>query len=423
MKLVMKILRKFFKKLGPGVITGSADDDPSGIATYSAAGAQFNLKLLWSALFTLPLMVVVQEMCARIGLVSGQGLVKTFKLVFNKKVLFIAVFLLFIANTFNIGADLGLMSASVKLLFPNASFYLLIAIIAITSLLLEIFISYKTYFHILKWLCLSLFAYWLTAFLVVADWGEIFKNAVLIHWEWSKEYLMILVAFLGTTISPYLFFWQSSEEVEEEIGEGRTTVKERRGASKKEIKSMRLDVWLGMIFSNLTTFFIVITTAETLHQNGIFNITSAADAAAALKPLAGDLTYFLFTLGIIGTGLLAIPVLAGGVSYAISEIFNFREGLSLKWRKAKGFYLIMAIAVIFGALMNFIGLNPIRALIYAAVLNGLSAPIFIFMIIKTANNQKIMGEFKNSRLVNFFGWLTFIFMAGAGVSFLLSLLF
>ena len=333
-----------------------------------------------------------------------------------------AVALLFLANTFNIGADLGIMAASVKLLFAPASFYLLIVVIAIISLSLEIFISYKTYFHILKWLCLSLFAYWLTAFLVVTDWGEVLKNTVLIHWEWSKEYLMLLVAFLGATISPYLFFWQSSEEVEEEIKQGKTTIRERRGATKSEISKMRLDVWLGIIFSNLTTFFIIITTAETLHRNGIFNISSAADAALALKPLAGDLTYFLFTLGIIGTGLLAIPVLASGVSYATSEIFNFREGLSLKWRKAKGFYLIMAIAVIFGVLMNFIGLNPVRALIYAAVLNGLTAPVFIFMIMKTANNTRVMGEFTNSRLINFFGWLTFVVMTGAGLAFLISLI-
>jgi NRAMP (natural resistance-associated macrophage protein)-like metal ion transporter len=418
----MKILRKFFKKFGPGIITGSADDDPSGIATYSQAGAQFSLKLLWSALFTLPLMVVMQEMCARIGLVTGQGLAKTFKSVFNKKVLVGAIILLFFANTFNIGADLGMMSASVKLLVPASSFYLLIVVIAIISLLLEIFISYKTYFHILKWLCLSLFAYWLTAFLVVTDWGEVLKNTVLIHRSWSKEYLMLLVAFLGTTISPYLFFWQSSEEVEEEISEGRTAVKERRGASKKEITKMRWDVWLGMIFSNLTTFFIIVTTAETLHQHGILNISSAAEAALALRPLAGNLTYLLFTLGIIGTGFLAIPILAGAVSYAIAEIFNFREGLYLKWRQARSFYLVMATAVVFGALINFIGLNPIKALIYAAVLNGLSAPVFIFMIIKTANNQKVMDKFKNSRLVNFFGWLTFIFMTGAGLAFLISLI-
>ncbi|MCX6786009.1 MAG: divalent metal cation transporter [Candidatus Komeilibacteria bacterium] len=419
----MKIIGKFFKKLGPGIITGSADDDPSGIATYSQAGAQFSLKLLWTALFTLPLMVVVQEMCARIGMVTGQGLAQTFKSIFSRRVLLGAVVLLFLANIFNIGADFGIMASSIKLLLPSASLYFLIIAVAVISLLLEIFISYKTYFHILKWLCLALFAYWLTALLVVTDWGEIFKNTILPHLEWHGDYLMILVAFLGTTISPYLFFWQTSEEVEEEIGQGRTTIKERRGATKEEISNMRRDTWMGMIFSNFTTFFIVVTTAETLFKNGLYNITSAAEAAMALRPLAGDLTYFLFTLGIIGVGLLAIPVLAGSAAYALAEIFNLREGLFFKWRQAKGFYTIIGLAILTGVLMNFIGLNPIRALIYAAVLNGLTAPVFIFMILKAANSQKIMGQFTNSRLVNIFGWLTFIFMAGAGLAFLGSLVF
>ncbi len=418
----MKILGKFFKKLGPGIITGSADDDPSGIATYSAAGAAFNYKLLWASLFTLPLMVVVQEMCARIGMVSGQGLAKTFKAVFSRKILLASVLLLFLANTFNIGADFGMMSASLKLLSPKVSYYFLIVLVAAVTLFLEIFLSYKTYFHLLKWLCLSLFAYWLTALLVVTDWPEVLKSTFIIHWVWSADFLMILVAFLGTTISPYLFFWQSSEEVEEEIALGRSNLKQRQGASKKEISQMRADVWSGMIFSNLATFFIIVTTAATLHQNGIWQINTAAEAASALRPLAGDLAYWLFALGIVGTGLLAIPILAGGVAYALAEVFNWREGLSFKWRQARGFYAIMAAAVVFGCLMNFLGLPPIKALIYSGVFNGLSAPIFIFMILRTANNESIMGKFKNSPLVNFFGWLTFIFMATAGAAFLISLI-
>jgi len=417
----MKIISRLFKSLGPGVITGAADDDPSGIATYSAAGAQFNLKLLWSSFFTLPLMVSVQEMCARIGMVTGKGLLKNFKVIFSRKFLLLAIVLLFLANTFNIGADLNMMSASVRLLLPMIHSWWLVVILAILSLVLEILLSYPTYFRLLKWLCISLFAYWLTAFLVVGDWWEIVKNIFLIRFEMNTPYLMILVAFLGTTISPYLFFWQSSEEVEDEVVAGRKTVVARQGASKSEISQMRFDVWVGMIFSNLTTFFIVVTTAVVLHRYGIYQVNTAAKAATALRPLAGDFAYYLFTFGILGTGLLAIPVLAGSVAYAMAEILNWKEGLSLKWRKAKGFYGIMSIAVLFGVLMNFAGLNPVKALIYSAVLNGLTAPIFIYMIIKTANNKKIMGKFGNTILANIFGWLTFALMTVAGIAFLVSL--
>jgi len=310
----MKIFRKLFKKLGPGFVTGSSDDDPSGIATYSVAGAQFNLKLLWPTLFTLPLMVAIQEMCARVGMVSGQGLARIFQKVFSKKIIFPAVFLLAIANIFNIGADLSMMADSVKLLVPALPAWPLIILVAAVSIFFEIFISYKVFFRLLKWLCLSLLAYWLTAILVVSDWSQVIGNLFVIHWVWSKDYLLMLVAFLGTTISPYLFFWQSSEEIEEEIDKGRGTVKQRKGATKNELSAMRFDVWIGMLFSNLTTFFIVVTAASTLNKYGITKIETAAQAASALRPLAGDLTYFLFTLGIIGTGLLAIPILAGSVS-------------------------------------------------------------------------------------------------------------
>jgi len=416
----MKIFRKLIKKLGPGFITGSSDDDPSGIATYSATGAQFNLKLLWPSLFTLPLMVTIQEMCARVGMVSGQGLAQILKKVFSKKVIFPAVILLAIANVFNIGADLSMMADSIKLLTPSLPLWPLVILVAAVSIIFEVFISYKVYFHILKWLCLSLLAYWLTAILVVSDWSQVIGNLFVIHWSWEKEYLLMLVAFLGTTISPYLFFWQSSEEVEEEIEEGKTTIQQRKGATKKEVSAMRLDVWIGMLFSNLTTFFIVVTTAATLNKYGITKIETAAQAAQALRPLAGDLTYFLFTVGIIGTGLLAIPVLAGSVSYAVSEVFNLKEGLFLKWKEAKGFYVIMALAVIFGVGVNFLGLRPITALIYAAVLNGLTAPVFIYLIIKVANSKKVMGNLANGWLSNVLSWITFALMAGAGVALIVS---
>lgn len=417
----MKIVSRLLKSLGPGVVTGAADDDPAGIATYSTAGAQFDLKFLWSTFLTLPLMVSVQEMCARIGMVTGRGLLKNFKIIFNRKVLLLSVVLLFLANSFNIGADLNMMSESVRLLMPFIPSWWLIIVLAVLSLVLEILLSYPTYFRILKWLCLALFAYWLTAFLVVGDWGNVIKNIFLIRFELNTPYLMILVAFLGTTISPYLFFWQSSTEVEDEMLIGRKTLKTRKGATKNEISQMRFDVWAGMIFSNLTTFFVIVTTATVLHRYGIYEINTASDAALALRPLAGDFAYYLFAFGILGTGLLAIPVLAGSVAYAMAEILNWKEGLSLKWKKAKGFYAIMSLAVLFGVLMNFFGLNPIKALIYSAVLNGLIAPLFIYMIIRISNNQKIMGKFVNSKLVNFFGWLTFILMVSVGVIFLFSL--
>jgi len=416
----MKIFRKLFKKLGPGFVTGSSDDDPSGIATYSAAGAQFNLKLLWPSLFTLPLIVAVQEMCARVGLASGRGLGQVLKMVFGKKVIFPAIFLLAIANIFNVGADLSMMADSLKLLAPALPLWPLIILVAAVSVVLEVFVSYKTYFHFLKWLCLSLLAYWLTAILVVTDWTRVIGNLFVIHWIWEKEYLLMLMAFLGTTISPYLFFWQSSGEVEEEIDKGRGTIKQRKGVTKKELSAMRFDVWLGMLFSNLTTFFIVVTAAATLNKHGIFKIETAAQAASALRPLAGDLTYFLFTLGIVGTGLLAIPVLAGSVSYAISEILNFKEGLFLNWRKAKGFYAIMALAVFLGVGVNFLGLKPITALIYAAVLNGLTAPVFIYLIIKAANSRKIMGNLVNGWVSNLLSWIAFVIMAGTGLALVIS---
>lgn len=403
------------------MVTGAADDDPAGIATYSVAGARFNLKLLWSSFFTLPLMIAVQEMCARLSMVSGRGLASTFKLFYGKKVLVLAVALLFAANTFNIGADLSIMAASVKLLWPGASALLVIILIAAVSLILEIILSYRVYFHLLKWLCLALLAYWATAALVVTDWGEIFKNLLWIQWEFSRDYWLMLVAFLGTTISPYLFFWQAGQEMEDEINEHRGTIALRKGATAAEIGKMRFDVFSGMIFSNLTTFFIIITTAATLHQAGIYNITSAADAASALRPLAGDAAYLLFTIGIIGTGLLAIPVLAGSVAYALAELLKWREGLSVKFKKAMGFYLIMAAAILTGVLMNLFNLNPISALIYSAVLNGLIAPLFIAMIIKSANSRHLMGDLKNGPWSNIFGWLAFAVMTAAGLIFIISL--
>lgn len=419
----MKIYRKLVKKLGPGFVTGSSDDDPSGIATYSAAGAKYNLSMLWLSLFTIPLMVAIQEMCARLSMVTGVGLAKVFRNVCNRRLILLCVLLLAVANIFNLGADLNMMAASIALLIPGLPFFMLILAIAGFSVFLEIFVSYKTYFKFLKWLCLSLLAYWFTALLVVADWTVVFNNLFTPQWEGGKDFLLLAVAFLGTTISPYLFFWQSSAEVEDEISAGRKNLKQRRGATKKEVSGMRLDVMIGMIFSNLTTFFIIVTTANTLFKNGLTNLETPAQVAFALQPLAGSLTYALFALGVIGTGLIAIPILAGSVSYAVSELFNFREGLFLKWRQGRNFYAIMVLAVVLGVIVNLAGLPPVKALIYSSVLNAFIAPLFIYLIIKAASSQKIMGNLKSGKLSKFFSWLTFYLMAGSGLALLAVLLF
>ena len=331
-------LKDFWHMLGPGLTTGAADDDPAGIATYSQAGAAYGFKFLWTALLTFPFMAVVQEMCARIGLVTGRGLASVMRTHTPRWVLYVSTGLLFGANTFNIAADLGVMARAVQLLIP-ANFILLVVGFAVLSLYLEIFTTYKEYAKILKWLTLFLFSYVLTGLIVDINWQDALKATFLPSIELDRNAIILLTAILGTTISPYLFFWQTSQEVEAQIEEGKTTIKSREVlTTPNEIRKMRVDVWWGMLLSNLVMFFIIAVCAATLFTNGITNIEDASQAALALKPLAGNFSYLLFTLGIIGTGMLAIPVLAGSSSYAISEALGWREGLYRKFKQAHAFY-------------------------------------------------------------------------------------
>src|SRR5215208_1234193 len=402
-------LRAYLRILGPGLITGASGDDPSGIGTYSQTGAQFGYTQLWTALFTFPLQAAVQEICARIALQTGRGLAANIRKYYPKPILYFYVALLVIANTITIGADLGAMAASAQLLF-GLPVLLWLAGMTILTAVLEIFIPYQLYAKVLRVLTITLLAYIVGAFFTSQDWGQALRSTLIPTFHFDRAYLFNLVALLGTTITPYLFFWQANQEVEEEIEEGKTTETQRKGVSKTEIKWMRTDVTSGAFLSNIVFWFIIITTASTLNQNGITNIDSAPKAAEALRPLAGDLAYLLFAGGIIGTGLLAVPILAGSAAYAVSETFKFREGLSLKPGEAPAFYGVIALATFIGAAINLVGINPISALYYAAVLNGIVAPLLLFMIMLMSNNQKIMQNKTNGRVSNILGWLATIAM-------------
>jgi NRAMP (natural resistance-associated macrophage protein)-like metal ion transporter len=411
-------LKSTFEIFGPGVVTGASDDDPSGIATYSQVGAQFGFGMLWMILFLYPLMTVVQEMCARIGLVSGSGLAGVMKKRHTKKILYPIASLLLIANTINIGADIGAMSASIRLIFPQLPFVLVSLALVAFILLSEILVPYERYVKILKYLTLSLFAYVATTIIVGGDLREVLTATITPHLEFNANFAMLFVAVVGTTISPYLFFWQASEEAEEdvakkkikEIGKGKPKV------SKKEIKMMRGDVMLGMAFSQLIMWAIMVSTAGTLHANGITDIATADQAAKALEPLvksfpnAGEIAETIFALGIIGTGLLAIPILAGSCGYALSDAFGWRQGLSRKFGQAKHFYLIITVSTIIGLWINFTNIDPIKALIYTAVINGIVAVPILFAIMRIANDKKILGNMTNKRLSNVLGWITFVIM-------------
>ena len=409
----------YWKSLGPGLITGASDDDPSGIATYSSVGAKFGLSLLWMSAWLLPMMMAVQEACARIGIVTNKGLTGVLLKYYKKYIVAMIVILLVIANVANIGADIGAMSAAVTMLV-NINF--MYAAIAFTALIviLEIWVPYQKYAQILKWLSLVLFAYVVTVFIIHPDWLNIFKFLFKPSFKFSKEYIFAMIAFFGTTITPYLFFWQASEEVEE----GRLepgTAHDLRAPKKREkrIVAMRNDVKSGMIFSNLITIFIVVTAAEVLFKNGVTSIDTAQQAASALRPLAGNYAYVLFAAGIIGMGIMAVPVLAGACAYALAEIMGWKEGLSNKFQQAKAFYLIIAVSVIVGMLLNFLGVNPITALYYAAWLNGVIALPLMIVIMVVGNNKKIMGSETHPKWVKFFGWLA---VAGMSVGLIMTIL-
>jgi NRAMP (natural resistance-associated macrophage protein)-like metal ion transporter len=414
-----KKFNRFLRILGPGLVTGAADDDPSGIATYSQAGAGFGLGLLWAFPLMYPLLLAVQESCARIGAITGKGLAAVIKENYNKKLLYASVALVVTANIINIGADLGAMAAATQL-FVDLPFALLAIAYATIIMLLVIFVDYKNYVKILKWLALALFAYPITAFLVGQDWGEVLRNTFLVKPKLDMSIVYILMGMLGTTISPYLFFWDTSDVVETEvIKHNMQKVKKSPGVTRKFLKSLRLDNFVGMTLASVTAWFIVVACASTLHASGITEINTAADAARALEPLvkgfpnAGLVAKLIFSTGIIGLGLLAVPVLAGSSSYAISEAFGWREGLHHRFKRAINFYVIILLTTFIGLLINFLGIDPIKALVFTAVFNGVAAVPLLFMIAKIGNSKKIMGDYKNGWVSNTFVRLAIVVMTGA----------
>jgi len=393
-------IRALLKSLGPGIITGAADDDPSGIATYSIAGAQLGTKLLWTALLTWPLMAAVQMMCARIGKVTGQGLAGNLKQRFPKWLLIAVVIALLIANTINIAADLAGMADAASMLSGVNSRWFVVAFALIISWA-TIRLQYRQIANVLKWLVLVLFAYPVTAFVVGANWGQVLHATLIPSMPHSRNEWATLVAILGTTISPYLFFWQASEEVEEEKAAGQTTLAKRRGATPKELELRNFDVGVGAFFSNMVMFFIILTTAITLNRHGLVNIETSRQAAEALRPFAGNFATTLFTVGIVGVGFLAIPTLAGSAAYAFAETLGWRQGLSKKLKQARWFYALILVSTGAGVALDFIGINPVRALYWTAVINGLLAPFLMVAILIVAADKKLMQGQPSSRL----GWI------------------
>lgn len=411
MKPTLNIFKKFWKNLGPGLVTGSSDDDPSGIATYSQAGAQFGLGTLWAALLTFPMMAAVQEMCGRIGLVTQRGLTGTLKEHYSKPVLYVVVLLSFPAIVLNIGANIAGMGAVGNLLFPSIDANFFSVSFTMILLVLIIYLPYEKIASVLKYLCLVLLFYIIVPFLYKQDFKAIAKSTFLPNIQLSKEYLAILVAILGKTISPYLFFWQATMSIEDLRHR-----KQKLVVNKKVIAAMKQDIDIGMLFSNIVMYFIILTTGTVLFNAGIHQIETVEDAAKALKPLAGNAAYILFALGILGTGFLAIPVLSGALSYMITEIFNWENGLDKKFHEAKAFYSIITLSLILGLAINYLGISPINALIYAAILYGITAPVLIAVILHISNNKKIMGRYTNGLWSNIFGTLAFILMSLAAIS-------
>lgn len=409
MKRLINLWRAF-RQLGPGIITGASDDDPSGIATYSQAGAQFGLATLWTAWITFPLMAAVQEMCARVGIVTAQGLAGVIKQHYSRRVLYLIILISFPAITLNIGADIAGMGAVAHLLFPRiptAAFN-----VFFTGFLMSIIIyfPYETIASVLKWLCLTLLLYLIIPFLTHPDWGLIARSTILPTIHLDKDFASMLVAILGTTISPYLFFWQASMEVE-----NRQLISPAVLVDKRVINSMRTDVNFGMLCSNVVMFFIILSAGTVLFKAGIHHIDTVDQAAKAFEPLAGEDAYWLFALGVIGTGALAIPVLAGSLSYMMAETFGWDHGLSKRFGQAKGFYLTMIISLLIGLSLDFLSISPIQALIWTAIGYGLTAPVLIFIILRICNNTLIMGEFTNSSRTNLLGWSAFGLMTVAAL--------
>jgi NRAMP (natural resistance-associated macrophage protein)-like metal ion transporter len=407
-------VRRFFANLGPGLITGAADDDPSGISTYSVTGASFGYMPLWTALFSFPLMAAVQLMCARLGLVTGRGLAGVVRRYYPRWVLWSACALLVVANVFNIGADLGGMAEATEMMTGIESYYWTpLYTILIISLLF--FSSYRHIARIFKWLTMVLFAYIAAAFLARPDWHSVLSATFVPRVEWSSAFLATFVGLLGTTISPYLFFWQASQEVENDRAHGKRTIKQREGATVKELRVARMDVFTGMFFSNLVMYFIILTTAATLHAHGQTNIQTAREAAEALRPLAGSGAYLLFSVGLIGTGMLAVPVLAGSAAYAVAEAAAWRGTLEDRPLLSRKFYALIAGAMLLGLALDFTGFNAVKMLFYSAVLNGVLAPPLIVLVVLLTSNSKIMGIRVSSRPLRYLGWATAAIMTAAVV--------
>lgn len=425
----LKKVIAFFKILGPGVITGAADDDPSGIATYSQTGAQFGFGQLWTALYQVPLLLSVQEACGRIGAVTGKGLAGVIKDHYTRKILIGVVILVAVANTINIGADIGAVAAAAQLVV-NLPFWLLAVSTAALLVISEVLITYKTYANVLKWLALALFSYPATAFIVHQPWKEILYATVVPHIELTFSFFFIITGVFGTSISPYMFFWQASEEVEEERAVGMRSGKDGQPRlPKKFIRNMRIDTLVGMASAELAQWFIIITTATVLFKHGTTTINTAADAAKALEPLvrsfpnSGQIAKDLFAVGVIGLGLLGIPVLAGSAAYALAEAFGWKEGLSRKFRKAPEFYGVIIVSMLIGLLLNFVGIDPMKALVFTAVFNGVAAVPLLFLIARINGNPEILGSNQGGVLSRSFVWITFGVMGLCAIALLYTLMF
>jgi NRAMP (natural resistance-associated macrophage protein)-like metal ion transporter len=413
-------LRRTLKLFGPGLVTGAADDDPSGIATYSSVGAQFGSNMLWTMPLIYPFMAAIQEISALLGRVTGRGIAGNMRYFYPTWMLYVIVALLIIANIINIGADIGAMGAAVNLLIGGPA-HLYCVLFAIVSVILQVRIPYKTYSGILKWLTLSLFAYVGTIFVAQINWGEVVRGTFIPTISLNGQYLAALIAVLGTTISPYLLFWQSGEEVEQTKSEpNEKPLKKAPQQAPEQLQRIKIDTYIGMAFSNLIAYFIILTAAATLHAHGKTDINSAAEAAEALKPIAGSFAALLFSLGIIGTGLLALPVLGGSAAYAVGEALKWPVGLERKAKEAKAFYSVLAVATLIGLILNFTKLDPIKALVWAAIINGITAaPVMCFMML-LASRRKVMGKLTLPFYLKILGWLATVIMALAAVGMLLT---
>ena len=407
-------INRILKRLGPGLITGASDDDPSGIGTYTQAGAALGVATLWTAVVTLPLMVVVQHICAKIGMCSGRGLAGVLHKYYPRWLLYPVVFGLVVANTINAGTDIQAIAAAINMFVPLPIWSLVVPI-AVAIVVLQIWGSYRLIVHVFKWLTLSLFAYVIAAFLARPDWPTVLIATVVPQFRFDSNYVTTLVAILGTTISPYLFFWEASEEVEEEKSEGRTSIAKRRGATDAELRAEKWDTVTGMLFCNIVFYFVILAAASTLHVSGQTDIQSATEAAQALRPLAGNAATVLFAIGLIGAGLLAVPVLTGSAAYAVAETFNWRSGLNEKPRRASRFYAVIAISTLVGVMIDFVGINPISALFWTAVINGVVAPPLLVVVMLVSNDKRVLGTRTNGSLTNVVGWVATLVMFAAAI--------